>query len=131
MKKNGLQKKMETEEKPMNRVVKIGIHSILIDECDAGWVNNHDWTSTKKQKSWYFRTWIARRPIGRWLYMHRLIANTPYGQVTHHRNRNSLDNRRANLVSLPPGVHEALHRDNGVTIKFDTLSPTTSPLDAL
>lgn len=111
--------------------MEIGSHSILIDECMAGWVMNLDWVGTKKQKSWYFRTWVPRKPVGRWLYLHRLIANTPYGQVTHHKNRNSLDNRLANLINLPPGVHSALHKNNGVTIKFAPMKGTRDELGAL
>ena len=42
--------------------------------------------------------------------MHRLIAETPPGQVCHHLNKNSLDNRRANLLNQIPRHHAELHR---------------------
>jgi hypothetical protein len=53
----------------------------------------------------YAYTW-ARDDAGRIarprrkLYMHRLIAETPAGRETDHRNRDTLDNRRENLRSV-------------------------------
>lgn len=42
--------------------------------------------------------------------MHRLIAETPPGEVCHHYNKNSLDNRRGNLLNQTPLHHRQLHR---------------------
>lgn len=42
--------------------------------------------------------------------MHRLVAKTPEGYVCHHKNRDTLDNRRANLANLTPEQHQYVHR---------------------
>jgi len=55
--------------------------------------------------------------------MHRLVAHTPKGMVTHHRNRNTLDNRRANLINLSPKQHHALHQNHSLLIKFGGIGP--------
>lgn len=41
--------------------------------------------------------------------MHRVIAKTPKGYDCHHRNKNTLDNRSANLQNLLPVDHARLH----------------------
>lgn len=42
--------------------------------------------------------------------MHRLVADTPPGEVCHHYTKNSLDNRRANLLNQIPLHHRQLHK---------------------
>ena len=42
------------------------------------------------------------------LYMHREIMNTLSGFEVHHKNRNTLDNRRANLENVTPGKHQQI-----------------------
>lgn len=41
--------------------------------------------------------------------MHRVVANTPDDLVCHHINKNSLDNRRANLQNMSWYDHTKLH----------------------
>jgi len=41
--------------------------------------------------------------------MHRLIAGTPSGEVCHHYNRNSMDNRLGNLLNMTNRHHAELH----------------------
>ena len=50
--------------------------------------------------------------------MHRLIAKTHYDMICHHRNRNSLDNRRANLVNMPKDDHHRLHGNDNLIVKY-------------
>lgn len=63
----------------------------------------------------YAYTW-ARDSEGRYLrpqrkvYMHRLIADTPPGRETDHRNRDTLDNRRENLRNVSPRNHFEVER---------------------
>lgn len=41
--------------------------------------------------------------------MHRLLGNTPKGEVCHHCNKITLDNRKCNLLNLLPRHHRELH----------------------
>ena len=43
--------------------------------------------------------------------LHREIMATPEGMETHHKNRNSLDNRRENLVNVTPERHRQIKFD--------------------
>lgn len=107
---------MDLENRPM--IVKVQNHEILIDAFYLGWFKAFHWVPVRKQKSVYFRTWIPGKPLGRWHYLHRLIAGNPFGKVVHHLDHNSLNNTRQNLIPMDPSAHEAHHRDNRCSIKF-------------
>jgi len=64
--------------------------TILFDNVDANKVSRY---------RWYIHTlgYVCARANGKYLYLHRLIANTPDGMVTDHINHNKLDNRKSNL----------------------------------
>jgi len=55
--------------------------------------------------------------------MHRLLANTPPGEVTHHLNKITLDNRKANLLNMSPRHHRQLHGIRGY--RFEHKRKTT------
>lgn len=90
----------------------------LIDEVDLPKVSPFTWYAVKYYRSWYARTTYQKNNIRHSLSMHRLIADTPARQVCHHRNRNTLDNRRANLLNLTRDEHKLLHKNNSLLIKF-------------
>jgi len=73
--------------------------SAIVDAADFEWLSQWKWSAlyVKKTDSYYaVRTdWNKGKQI--FILMHRLIAGTPLGQDTDHRNRKSLDNRRDNL----------------------------------
>jgi len=77
------------------------------------------WHTIRKQKSTYAYTISAAGTSTRKIWMHRFIARTPGDMICHHRNRNSLDNRRANLVNMDPHQHMLLHQNNSLSVKFD------------
>lgn len=91
----------------------------LIDEADLDVVSQYTWYAAKYFRSWYARTTFTRKGVRHTLSMHRLVAKTPAGQVCHHRNRNSLDNRRTNLLNLAKKEHQMLHLNNTLLIKFE------------
>lgn len=69
----------------------------------------YKWRAIKWNFRWYAystRT-LAGKCAG--VAMHRLIANTPIGEVCHHYNKNSLDNRLANLLNQTNHDHAELH----------------------
>lgn len=66
--------------------------SALVDDCDFEHLSRYKWLL---QCGNYAARWDWR--AGKWIFMHRLVANTPPGMQTDHINRDKLDNRRANL----------------------------------
>jgi len=77
------------------------------------------WRAVKAQHNWYAKTTITRDGKTFDISMHRFIARTPFGQVCHHINRNSLDNREANLVNMEKSAHSAEHQMNNIQVKFE------------
>lgn len=80
---------------------------------------HYQWRAVKANRCWYAKTTVGTFPNQVDLSMHRIIAKTPRGKITHHRNRNSLDNRKANLLNMLRYNHERLHRNNSLLIKFE------------
>ena len=72
-------------------------------------LNKYHWQSRKSQCRYYAMRKLANHGYERWIRMHREVAATPRGMVTHHKNRNTLDNRRGNLQNLSPLEHRAFH----------------------
>jgi len=60
--------------------------------------------------------------------LHRLIAQTPRGQHTHHRDGNPWNNRWSNLESLPPEEHEARHLGSVLSARVLPNQPPRRPL---
>lgn len=78
-----------------------GTLEFLIDEQDLHWLDK-------------FNFYVSKQPTGFYLfkgshkdieYLHRLIMNAPKGSHVHHKNGNTLDNRRCNLEVLTPKNH--------------------------
>lgn len=72
----------------------------------------YKWVAVKHQRCWYAKTDIGKNGKHFWISMHRLIANTPSNKVCHHKNFNSLDNRRANLENMTLNEHDNYHRNH-------------------
>lgn len=66
------------------------------------WVDNEDYDLVESYGKWYLSDtgYAVRRYKNSTLRMHRLIAKTPKGLQTDHRNNNRLDNRRCNLRNV-------------------------------
>lgn len=82
----------------------------LVDPADYIWLSRWRWRAKRSKYGWYaIRIWRFRgkEHIVR---MHREITGCPQGQVVHHLNGNSLDNRRFNLENLTPLEHRLKHR---------------------
>jgi len=79
-----------------------------LDVTSAVW--QYRWRAIRWHYRWY--AYATKRLDGTCcrVAMHRLIAQTPPGQVCHHYNRNSLDNRLANLLNLTNRHHKELHK---------------------
>jgi hypothetical protein len=75
-----------------------GYHA-LVDTADWEWLNQWKWNALVHRLK--YRTYVyARRSVGRKvrMKMHTQITGAGPGQEVDHRNHNTLDNRRANLL---------------------------------
>ncbi len=93
---------------PDTPIAKIPLQNGMVALVDPKWfevLSSVRWYAKKSNSQFYAcrkvtdgkRIWFDR--------MHRLIAHTPRGLVCHHINRNSLDNRRANLQNMSEFEH--------------------------
>ena len=90
----------------------------LINKADYKMVSQYEWYANLFKCSYYACTNVIAKKHRRTLRMHRLIARTPPRKITHHKNHNSLDNRRSNLINLTPREHTDLHCNNRILIKY-------------
>lgn len=67
------------------------------------------WVAVRWNFRWYAYSWRMKDGTRSRIAMHRLIAETPPGEIPHHLNKNSLDNRRANLLNMTNRDHKQLH----------------------
>ena len=95
-----------------------GMRSI-IDAEDVPRIRNYKWRAVKASRLWYCKTTVG--PPGKRinLSLHRMIAKTPKGQVPHHDNRDSMNNRKTNLKNMTQAAHSALHEMNNLIVKFE------------
>ena len=93
-------------------------HYALIDASDFALVSKYKWRAVKYHRCYYARSTYRKNNQTHSVSMHRLINQTPAAEICHHRNRNSLDNRRVNLLNLTKKDHRFLHLNNSLIIKF-------------
>ena len=70
----------------------------IVDDADFSFLSRWKWA---RHKDGYAYRTIRRSGKTCKQYMHRLLINPPAGEQVDHINRNGLDNRRANLRSVP------------------------------
>lgn len=91
----------------------------IVDAWNYEELNKHKWRAVKASHKWYA---VRDRPWGDKVYtvkMHRVIAHTPKDLVTHHDNRNSLDNREFNLLNMTNPDHKRLHANARLRVKYE------------
>jgi len=69
----------------------------IIDGVDAPEILSHKWHVNISAYNMYACRKVGKRGQQKRIWMHRLIAGTPDGQECHHKDGNSLNNRRGNL----------------------------------
>jgi hypothetical protein len=74
----------------------------LVDDEDFEYLNQWKWCALKNKHTFYVTRGINHKLENgkiykEYIYMHRLILNTPKGLCTDHINHNGLDNRKENL----------------------------------
>ena len=90
----------------------------IVDSDLEEFLRTFQWRAIQYQRCFYARASLKTSGEPRQVSMHRLVAKTPAGEVCHHRNRNTLDNRRANLCNLSKHEHHRIHSDDTILYQF-------------
>lgn len=77
----------------------------IIDDEDWPLIRKYHWRAIWSARKVYAVAKVRENGETRYLRMHRLILNCPQGKVVHHKNRNTLDNRKCNLEIVTPEEH--------------------------
>lgn len=89
-----------------------GKHTI-VDDSDYEYLNQWKWHTMKGYAA--RRNYIDGRDKSEYLYIHRILNDTPEGMITDHINGDKLDNRRSNLRSCTKSqnaMNTGVRRDN-------------------
>lgn len=90
--------------------IKVGNKVALIDPEDYDRISPYTWYIKKSRFCEYAVR--KKRASGKefLIYMHRQITHCPNNMVVHHKNHNTLDNRKVNLPLMTPKEHNLIHR---------------------
>ncbi|MDP3491776.1 MAG: AP2/ERF family transcription factor [Hyphomonadaceae bacterium] len=69
----------------------------IVDDADFDWLNQWRWHAAVSKGAAYGRRITQADYVVTVIHMHRVIAGAKPGELIDHKNRNGLDNRRANL----------------------------------
>lgn len=83
--------------------------SAIVDRPIPSVLCDYKWVAVLWNYRWYAYSWKKIDGTRSRIAMHRLLADTPPGETTHHLNKNSLDNRGANFLNMTHRAHKQLH----------------------
>lgn len=72
-------------------------------------LNRFKWSARYAGNKWYAIRKYRENGKQVFVHMHRYVAETPDGEIPHHINNDSLDNRRLNLSNMPEFDHIKRH----------------------
>lgn len=104
----------------MHELIPVGdsFFAIVDKDLAPGLLKFH-WQAKVFRRCVYAVTYVGEGDKRRRLNMHRWIARTQYPDVCHHKNSNTLDNRRANLENMSKRAHKALHAQERILKQFE------------
>lgn len=91
--------------------------TIDLDDWDA--IHKFHWSLRKSHSCYYAVRKETVRGLRRTVFMHRQIARASETQEVHHKNKNTLDNRKSNLQLTTPRDHHLAHAQLSPLMKFD------------
>ena len=95
---------------PLQTTIPLGWnYHAIIDIEDFASLSQYHWNLRKSHSCWYATRKETVHGIRRTIFMHRHIVGALPSEVVHHKNRNTLDNRRQNLLLLSPREHSREH----------------------
>jgi len=83
----------------------------MVDLDDYDNLNQYRWFIIKQHGLPYAARKVTTNGKVYWVRMHRQIMHTPTGQIVHHKNRRTLDNRKSNLRNVTDEYHQQIHND--------------------
>lgn len=107
----GLQIKYEDQDpqKPHSTIELTNGFIALVNTEDYENLNQYKWFAKKSNVCWYAVRLVKSKNSSYLVRMHRQITHCIDGLVVHHKNHNSLDNRKSNLILLTPDQHLEFH----------------------
>jgi len=69
----------------------------IVDAEDFEWLSQHKWSTAKRGNMFYAATTVRVNGRAYYILMHRLILGLGSDQLTDHKDRNGLNNRKTNL----------------------------------
>lgn len=72
-------------------------------------LSKYSWQARKSFSRYYAMRKVVNNGKEHWIRMHRQIWKTPNGMIGHHKNRNTLDNRKSNGENMTQKNHRQLH----------------------
>ncbi len=94
---------------PDTPIARIPLQRGMVAFCDPKWLHTLSsihWYAKKSRGLYYACAKVVTDGKVRFLRMHRIVAHTPAGQIPHHLNGNSLDNREENLLNITEFEHQ-------------------------
>lgn len=80
----------------------------IVDPEELAWLNKYRWFARKSKCRWYALRKFVMDGKEYTMRMHRQLTGCPRDMAVHHKNRNTLDNRKSNLEIIEPKLHSAL-----------------------
>lgn len=90
----------------------------IVDTDQLVPLSKFNWRAVHSNANWYAKATIYKPAGNIEITMHRFIARTHKPLVTHHKNHNSLDNRRSNLVNMDKRDHSKYHTGNNIRVFY-------------
>jgi len=85
----------------------------VVDAADYDWLSKYKWYAHKSKGGYYAETRIGPRHENKKIRMHVMIMNPPKGMEVHHKNRDTLYNRRDNLEVCTKRKNLSYRNNNG------------------
>jgi len=96
---------------PADQIIELGSgYAVIVDTDDYEKLSGHRWFAKRSAHCIYAVRKVISGGKEHLIRMHREIIHAPQGFDVHHKNRNTLDNRKSNLEITSPEQHKIYHK---------------------